>query len=309
VKRLTLAAVIMLLVSVCYGQADEPGFPLLTGPYLGQNAPGRAPEVFAPGIVSTPAHEFSCAFTPDGKEFFFARRHPELNVPVVMMTTLRDSAWTEPAVAPFVENQLSFEPTVTPDNKRLYFQSGKPVPGQTGPPMNVLCVEREGDGWGAAKDPGPPLNPAKAMQVSVAASGTIYTTDISQGMGTEAIAVSRLVEGQYQPLERMGPPIAAETHSMYPFIAPDESYLIFTAKRPEDKLKSVLLISFRKPDGSWDRPRPIDLKMEAALPYVSPDGRFLFFTAGEQGKSDIYWVSAGVIEDLRPKYPKPKTSK
>jgi pimeloyl-ACP methyl ester carboxylesterase len=33
------------------------------------------------------------------------------------------------------------------------------------------------------------------------------------------------------------------------------------------------------------------------LPFVSPDGKYLFFTAGERGKSDIYWVEAGFLKD------------
>jgi hypothetical protein len=293
-------------------QASQAAFPVLKGPYLGQKLPGMTPEVFAPGIVSTAAHEFSCTFTPDGKEFFFARRHPTLNQVVLMTTRLRDSVWTEPEVAPFVENEMSFEPSVTPDGKRLYYQCGKPMPGKPGPSMNVLYVEREGNGWSKAKDPGAPLNPSKAMRISVAKSGTIYATDISQGMGTEAIAVSRKVEGQYQPLERMGAPIATGSQTMYPFVAPDESYLIYGSKKPAenpaDKAKDILSISFRKPDGTWGEPRTIELGIEGSLPQVSPDGKFLFFTAGERGKSDIYWVSAAVIDNLRPKEPRAKDS-
>jgi hypothetical protein len=65
---------------------SSPEFPKLSGPYLGQKPPGMAPEVFAPGIVSTAAHEFSCSFTPDGKEFYFTRRDPKLNQPFIMVT-------------------------------------------------------------------------------------------------------------------------------------------------------------------------------------------------------------------------------
>ncbi|HVP57427.1 MAG TPA: hypothetical protein VMU02_04975 [bacterium] len=300
-KRLLFVAAVLLQVTAVGAQADTPSFPVLKGPYLGQKPPGNTPEVFAPGIVSTAAHEFSCSFTPDGREFYFARRDSGLNQIVVMVTRLRDSVWTKPEVAPFVENQFSFEPTVTPDNKRLYFSSGRSMPGQTGPAMNILSVERVGDVWGTAKDPGAPLNPGKAMAVSVAASGTIYTTDISGGPGKQCIAVSHRIGGQYRTLERMGPPIGGDAQRMYPFIAPDESYLVFTEVRPSDKIRNILLVSFRKADGSWGEPGPIDLGMEAALPFVSSDGKFLFFTSGERGKSDIYWVSAAVLDALRPK--------
>ncbi|MFC1573066.1 TolB family protein [Candidatus Eisenbacteria bacterium] len=87
---------------------------------------------------------------------------------------------------------------------------------------------------------------------------------------------------------------------MYPFIAPDESYLVFNSRRPDAIIKSVLCVSFRNAQGGWGEPQLIDLGVEAGTPFVTRDGKFLFFTSGERGKSDIYWVSAEVIEELRP---------
>ena len=86
---------------------------------------------------------------------------------------------------------------------------------------------------------------------------------------------------------------------MYPFIAPDESYLIFTSRRPPTNTGGGLWISYKQPDGTWSDPRAIDLGMAAGLPQMSPDGKYLFFTAGERGKSDIYWVEAKFIEELK----------
>jgi hypothetical protein len=297
-KRLVVTICMLAIMPVCVF-SQETGLPVLKGPYLGQKLPGITPEIFAPGIVSTDAHEFSCSFTPDGKEFYFTRRDPTLNKPVVMTTRIQDGAWTKPEVAPFVKNQMSFELLATPDNSRLYFSSGEPIPGQTGPPMNILFVEREGDGWSIPKNPGPPFNPARTMYVSSTLDGTIYTTDISEGPGKEWLAVIKKVDGKYQQLERLGPPLGGETQNMYPFVAPDESYLIYTSKQPSERIAGTLSISFRKSDGAWSKPQVIDLGMRAALPFVSPDGKYLFFTSGEQGKSDIYWVSAEIIDKLK----------
>jgi len=52
------------MTSILIGATAEPeGFPVLKGPYLGQNPPGMTPEVFAPGIISTDA--------TDGTLYFF----------------------------------------------------------------------------------------------------------------------------------------------------------------------------------------------------------------------------------------------
>jgi hypothetical protein len=45
-----------------------------SSPYMGQPVPGMTPALFAPGIVRTDAIELNGVFTPDTREFFFARR-------------------------------------------------------------------------------------------------------------------------------------------------------------------------------------------------------------------------------------------
>ena len=96
---------------------------------------------------------------------------------------------------------------------------------------------------------------------------------------------------------------------MHPYIAPDESYIVYSSRKPSEKPGFGLLVSFRKRDGGWNQPKTIDLGMSAGLPFVSPDGKYLFFTGAEPGQSrgpgpgvsDIYWASARIIEELRAK--------
>jgi hypothetical protein len=296
-----ICLVLIVLVANVSANQGSPEFPKLTGPYLGQKTPGATPAVFAPGIVSTEAHEFSCSFTPDGNEFYFTRRDASSKTPLIMVTKLVDGTWTRPEVVSFIENTQSFEPRVTVDGKRLYFTYGKILPGQQGPPMNVFYVEREGVNWGVPHNMGAPFNPMKAMYVSTTRDGTIYTTDISGGPGSECIAIAKPANGEYEKLEKLGPPINVGARDMDPFVAPDESYLLFTSRRPVESTKSCLFVSFKNEDGTWSDPLAIALPLEAGLPLVTPDGEFLFFTGGERGKSDIYWVDAKIIEGLRSK--------
>ena len=54
--------------------AQQKDFPILTGPYLGQEPPEKTPEVFAPDIILTEEFkEFGCTFLSDGSEFHFTR--------------------------------------------------------------------------------------------------------------------------------------------------------------------------------------------------------------------------------------------
>jgi hypothetical protein len=77
-------------------------------------------------------------------------------------------------------------------------------------------------------------------------------------------------------------------------MSPDESFHLFD-------FKEKLYVSFRTKDGNWGRPVDLGARLNLEggimLPTLSPDGRYLFFC--HQG--DIYWVSAKVIDELRPK--------
>jgi len=78
-----LASSMALLLSVSImssGSHAQDDFPVLEGPYIGQKPPGLTPEVFAPGIVSTEHRAWGGSFTPDMKEYYFARRKKWKNV-------------------------------------------------------------------------------------------------------------------------------------------------------------------------------------------------------------------------------------
>ena len=114
-KKLAFFTVLLLsTAAVINAQITE--FPKLDGPYLGQKPPGMAPEIFAPGIVSSmEATEYAVAFTPDGKQLYFNR-----NGVGVMVCTWNDTGWTKPIKAPFLEK---FKGVV------LFFQKQADNPG------------------------------------------------------------------------------------------------------------------------------------------------------------------------------------
>jgi Tol biopolymer transport system component len=66
-----------------------------------------------------------------------------------------------------------------------------------------------------------------------------------------------------------------------PCVAPDESYLIFSSKRPGGYGQSDLYISFKKQDGTWSKTKNMGYLVNSYAydwgPAVSPDGLFLFF--------------------------------
>ena len=113
------------LVSCLYAQ--ENGFPILKGPYLGQEPPGMKPEIFAPEIISTTDHrEFTGTFTPDGREYYFFRFAEGAGL---MECRLLEDGWTAPEPASFNSKYIDNEPSITPDGKTMFFNSTRPYPG------------------------------------------------------------------------------------------------------------------------------------------------------------------------------------
>jgi Tol biopolymer transport system component len=93
---------------------------------------------------------------------------------------------------------------------------------------------------------------------------------------------------------------------MSTFIAPDESYLIFSsADRKYGLGNADLYICYKKSNGKWTTPMNLGSKInspsEEFCPMISKDGKYLFFLSFRSGKSYPYWVSAKIIEELRPK--------
>ena len=101
----------------------------------------------------------------------------------------------------------------------------------------------------------------------------------------------------------MGDAVNTGEREFCPFIAPDESYLIFSRTVPEEKGRSDLFISFRGGDGKWSEAvnmgDTVNSLHNETSPVVTPDGRYLFFSRVSGDINGVFWTSADVIEELR----------
>lgn len=100
---------------------------------------------------------------------------------------------------------------------------------------------------------------------------------------------------------------------------PDDKFIVFVSyNRPDGYGAFDLYASFKKGDDTWTTPinlgDRINTPANEHFPAFSPDGQYLFFVSDRisqeaekgpdspmNGSSDIYWVSAKIIEELRPK--------
>ena len=275
-KALFIFCLLALSVTIFFSQQKD--FSRPSGPYLGQKPPGTTPEVFAPGIVSTKADEYVLEVSPSGDEILFIR-----NSKVMLAIRNSDGSWNKPVVAPFSGKYIDDEPCYSPDGGEIYFMSRRPL-ANSKLASNLWVAKRHNSTW---KDPEPVsgIIYQKTLHApSVAANGNIYD---------DGIVRFRKKNDKYQTEE-----MKISSNPGFPFISPDESYIIFAIRLP-GKTDTDLFISFHKEDGTWSK--GISLGQAINSPYnetnsfVTADGKYLFFAR----KFDIYWVSADIIKRLK----------
>lgn len=280
--------------------------------YLGQPPPGAMPEGFARGIVSTEAtnEHMAPSFSPDGDEvFWWANRHPD-DGPFLSMTMRRENGrWSAPRATTFE----AIMPVFSPDGQRAYFGAFRscPVAAQKGRSyLDIWFVERRGDAWSeprcldlVARDP----ELRQAAMPRITRDGTLYFIGYTpETRANHGIYRAELTDGEYARPELLPRSINLPPFLNWaPFIAPDESYLLFSSNRRDpDHDGGDLYVSHRQPDGSWAEPvslgEPVNTPRQEVFPGVSPDGQYLFFCRNTPGrKNDVYWIETSSIAAFR----------
>jgi Tol biopolymer transport system component len=246
--------------------------------------PANEPVLFGEGVISTPDYELNAAFTPDGRTVYFTKSTTNLGFWTIVVSHFRNGAWTTPEVAPFSGQYSDADPFVSPDGKRLFFISRRPVPGFSRREPHIWFVERTSAGWSEPKNVTILNGDSGEYYPSVAADGTLYFAAIRPGgKGRNDLYRSRIVDGAYQAPENLGEPLNSPLNEGDTVVAPDQSFLIVTITgRPDDMGASDLYISEHK-DGAWSAPRHLGPKVNSKAlefcPILSPDGKYLFFTS------------------------------
>ena len=291
-----LAAVLTLSISLLAawataGTNDPSAFSEAKGAYLGQTPPGAMPEVFAPGVVSTKAGwEAAISFSPDLSELFFSNRASiEGTENRIMHMKKINNVWTEAKPASFARDTIEYEAFITPDYKKVIFKSQRPNPAGTTREGGIWYSPRENGAWSEARYIPGPINTGWIMSVTSTLDNTLYFTgSFKDGYG---IYRSRFTAGQYGQSEFLPVEVNKSKYfgASHPYIAPDESYLIFDAPL---KGNSELFISFKKEDGGWTEARafdqPINSEGYEGIATVSPDGNiFLGWEAAISFSPDL----------------------
>ncbi|MBA4053092.1 MAG: hypothetical protein C0490_00105 [Marivirga sp.] len=253
--------------------------------------PDSIPLVFLPGIVSIDGLDFNAAFSRDGNTFYFSRSK---NGKYVILESNRDGDnWTLPRQAlPFDTLYSNADPFITADSS-IYFISTRPRDAtDTTDDFDIYRIRREDKKWTTPEYLDGVNSDSTEYYVSVATSGNIYFASYRDG--NLDLFMSEFKNGKFSTPTNMGSIVNSSSGEHDPFIAPDESFLVFNSDKPGGYGEADLYIS-RKKDGVWQKPVNMGNTINtAAYEYcsnMSPDGKFFFYSSEYQVK----WVDSSVL--------------
>ncbi|MDB4292171.1 hypothetical protein N9954_02100 [Maribacter sp.] len=272
--------------------------------YLEQKPPSITPEVFAPGLISTNTEsEFGSVFNKEATAFFYGVdlggrteiRHSEL----------LENRWSKPKTILSHKKYGFNDPFLSPDEQRLYFISERSLDGlEAKQDHDIWYVEKDGNKWSEPINAGPNINSDKnEYYISFTETGTMYfssnKTTSEEKQNDFDIYSSKSIDGEFQNAIALGDAINTPNYEADVFVDPEETYIIFCARRPEGLGRGDLYISFKNTDGTWSKSihmgDKINTEKHELCPFVSKDGKYLFYTSNQ----DIYWVSSKLIYELK----------
>lgn len=308
--------------------------------YLGQKPPGIVPELFAPEIIATGYYERDITISPDGTEIFYGIITDQ-HVTILYTRLNNDKWTEPEIAPFACNSQYFFlEPCYSSDGRTIYFLSTKPPQGKDPKPgwtyQNIWASDKKSDGtWSEVYNPDTVFNKSNSQfYPSLTKMGTLYFTRSDEQTGKSEILRARKNGSRFDAPELLPPIINGNGNIYNAFISSDESFLIGCVNNKNNDINpgfASYYIFFRDNDDNWSEGisfgPDINIKGSNAISAsVSPDGKYLFFSARktsdkmkelaskntlsalkellnspQNGNYDIYWVSTGVIDALRPK--------
>lgn len=272
--------------------------------YMGQTPPDSIPKVFAPDFISTKNLEHSSpTFSPDGKEVYWSviRVVKDTVFQDIMVTEWNGNQWTKPRIASFSGNYYEGGPSFSADGNKMYIYNDKFVPpGGNANDIKICCLSKVANKWTNR------TVIAKGFSPSFTRKGTVYYN------GESGISRKIFKNEKYLEEEILNDKINLKGYKNWtPFVAPDESYLIFSRFNNNGDYGN-LFISFRDTlTFEWSEPihmgNQLNTWAQERFPSVSADGKYLFFTRSTPNHSqDVFWVRTNVIQKLEQEHKKQK---
>jgi len=281
-KRLVLLVILFFILTGCKEDMQDP--------YGEFGAPSEAAAVFAKGMISMEDQlEYSPTFLSDYSRFYFGSREQNGN-PVLMEVVRNSKGEWEKALPISFTGQAEMEAMLSPDGQILYFSAIQDDAYTK--PHDLYYCRYEDQEWGEPIRLPDTINSSGIEYYATSTvEGTLYFTREGEG-----IYRSKMDGQQYKNAQKVKG-LEEYYYASHPYIAPDESYILFDARHASGLGSADLYIAFLNEEGNFDQPINLGDSVNSsawdAMPSLSPDQSVLFFVREDMNDRDIYWVSFG----------------
>ena len=272
-------------------------------------------------------NERDLAVAPSGDQIFYTVRFG--GSAAIVETHLENGSWTKPEVTDFSGQYTDLEPFITPEGNTFYFVSERPISGGEKPSenTNIWFMKKTDNSWSDPKPLGESVNgKGNVYYPTVAKSGNLYFTRRMED-GSEYIYRSKYEDGKFAEAERLPENVNSTNSQFNSYVSPDEDFLIVPVYGRDDSFgSSDYYITFRDSADNWSGLINLGEKVNSPFaeytPSLSPDGKYFFFQQNsapvkyyktpvtydeiqkihnqpENTNTDIYWIKADFIEELR----------
>jgi hypothetical protein len=211
-----------------------------------------------PEILSKFPHVRDIAITANQDEIYFTVESYKKEYSFIAFIKKVNNQWTKPEVASFSGMYKDLEPFLSPNGLQLFFATNR-VNNKSKTikkDIDIWYVERVSlqSKWSAPKNVGPIINTnANEYYPSVTNKGDLFfTAAYKDAKGKEDIYVSRYVNGLYTKPVSLGTGVNSEKYEFNAYVAPDESFILFTSYGRKDDLGGGdLYISYKDKNDKW----------------------------------------------------------
>lgn len=293
-RTFLLIILAIILNNHCFSQELMPD---VKGDYLGQETPKDSAIIFAPEIISiTNRYEYALSISPNHDEIYFTAEgseDPNIINGLIRLKRYGDN-WSIPEIANLNQKKLwEQEAFFSQDGKLIYYAVSDSTE------TKIWFSEKTKIGWSKGKPLNSPINEAskRLFYATLSENNNLYYTNVDEFK----IYKTELLNGVYSEYQEIGLP-----RSGHAFIAPDESFILIDSRREDNYGKMDIYVAFKQDDGTWSKPinlgPKVNTEFSETCPGLSPDGKFIFFGRynDENDKSNIYWISSDIINELKP---------
>ncbi|MBC7914579.1 MAG: PD40 domain-containing protein [Pyrinomonadaceae bacterium] len=264
-------------------------FSIISELSFGQQSLPKA-EAFLPDIISRFPNVRDLAISPTEDEAYFTAQSFLGELSALVCIKKENGKWSNPEVASFSGKQQDLEPFFAPDGLRLYFVSNRALDSMINVPKDydIWFVKRKDfkSKWSDPINIGAPVNTKdNEFYPAVSKSNTLYfTSDGAISKGKDDIFASKWINGKYELPHSLGDSVNTPGFEFNAFIAPDESYLLFTGYDRKDGLGSGdIYISYNKGNDQWSTSQNIGPEINSPqmdyCPFVNVKSGILYFTS------------------------------